>query len=531
MSIKKIITVAALVSAFISTGHQAQANTWLKVESPNYIIYSEETPKISEEYAKKLERFYYITSHLYIEMGDSHLKPAQKHSFYFFKNLSDYSIVRPGIKRNAFNPLYVCEEGFQYFTTSEAQYVNTDRTGADLVKGLDYDLAVMFMSLNQTLLIEYFSYPIPSWLWQGLGKYMMTAEIADDHIILGKPIPDTNWLHNNVGMAVSAKDKRYRADFGDIISGKRASENEVARGIQTWVIAHYMMSTTERRKQLKQFLILQSQGTPALEAFETSTGLTPAALDAIYDQYLSKGVPVSTYTLPPFPTSDISIEALPNYNEKLPLLNAATLACPSDDYGKKLLERIRKQANRTPDDPLTQETLMRAQILFGAPLDAKPYLDTRLTSNPEDFVAQYWSGRLYLQLAQDAPESLPAETRAEYYATARKELSKAYKINSGYAPLLYYFAVAHEDRADFPNQNVLNAIELAQNYSQNMYTMYEIELLVRANKKEAALAKLTLIRDKCDDSEWCGKVKDLFDAISSDAPKEVTLTKLDDLKK
>lgn len=523
MNRRIISTLFVAACCFLATQTHAK---WLKVESPNFVVYSEENRKISEDYARKLENFHYIASHLYIEMGDSYLKPAEKHNFYMFKDISDYGIVRSDIRKNAFNPFYVCEEGYQYFTTSDAKYINTGRSGQDLVKGVDYDLAILFMSLNQTLLVEYFSYKLPQWLESGLNSYMMTTEITADSIVLGKPLPDTAWLSDKYGNSANALNKRHRASFEDIIAGKAIPRDKITYRLQVWAIAHYMMSTPERREQLKNFLKLYAEGIAPLEAFETATGLTPSALDAIYEQYLTKGVPVNTYPLPSIPAADISVQSLPDYRDKLPLLNAALLACPDNSYGEKVLTRIRRQANHTPDDPLTQIALMRGQILFGAPLDALPYLEQRLKNNAADFQAQYWLGRLYLQLAKDGPE----DSQAGHYASARKELSKAYQINEASAPLLYFFAISHEDRPDFPNENVLTAINLAQSYSHNRYNLYEIELLIRAGKRDDARAKTEQIHHVCFNDDHCAKVQAILDALAPEIPAGTALEKLNALR-
>ena len=479
----------ALMAASASLlAHSACAMQWIKAESEHFVIYSDSSAKDTRAYAAKLENFYQVTGAFYDQMSDTVLPAYEKTRFNYFARVEEFRIVRPELDGHGFNPYLPCKEGVQYFSTGDAQNNNNFPGQAALDKDIDLNLAYMFLAYNSHVLHERFS-KLPAWVSNGLNWYFMTAVFKDGEILIGKPPP-------NIGMSLrvdGADDLLHKKNiipYADRIAEKPTPPNmEDMAALEDWVMVSYLMVDPTRREKFYDYLRLVSEGADSREAYDKTINIDPAQFADISKDYAKNGVPYRTYKVGVLPEAAVTIKPLPDYSTAIPLMDAALQTCPDHKDGLRLLNNLRKVAPQYPDDAMTQTALSRAEIYFGAPETARPYLNNRLTANPKDFEARFLMGRLYLALAEDGP----AENRADNYAGARRELGKAYTLNPSSAPALYLYARAFADQADYPNANTMNAVSLAQDYSGGNYDMYEAELKLRTGDYEAAQT----IIDRC----------------------------------
>lgn len=296
--------------------------------------------------------------------------------------------------------------------------------------------------------------------------------------------------------------------------------------LQYWIMTHHMMIDKGRRAKLKAFLDVYATGEkPPLDAFVETTGISPETFSAVLKGYKQKGVPAVAYDLPSLKTVDVTmtVAKLPKYKEPLPLLNAAALTCPEVGYGAKLLKRIQKQAEHTPDDDLTGMALARAEILFGEPSRALPVLTAKLAADPENFEARYWLGRLYLQQAQTAT---PAE-KPKAYVNARRELGKAYQMNETSPLVLYNYARASEDKPNFPDDNALNAAKMAYELTHGRYQIYYTRLLIMRGDYDTASAMVADGIAKTKNPERLKLLVNIQNAINEKQSSEAVLRQVD----
>ncbi|GGZ42501.1 tetratricopeptide repeat protein [Asticcacaulis endophyticus] len=496
---------------------------WLRAESPNFIVYSELGDAKTREYIQKLEAFSYITDLFYNELGDISASQGAKTTFYAMQSVEDYRIIRPNIRSNGFNPYYVCDEGAQFFSVKDVDLNNDGDNGARMVPGLDLNLAYMFFSLNRTQMLQHFSYRLPPWLENGLGWYLMTAIIEDGRVVIGNPEPDIAFSYDFAFRQSDVSAKAYLSDFTDIIAEKPANIDKLtSRNFQNWLMTHYLLSDKTHRTALKAYLDRYAEGDQSPSDAFKSAGLSPGMFDQALKTYFKDGVPVLAYKLPAPDQATVTITNLPFYKDSLPLLNAALLSCPTEDYGQKLTQRIRKQAALTPGDDLSRLTLARAEILYGDPSAALPVLTERLSANPNDFEVHYWLGRVYLRQAQTAN----GNDRTQAYASARKELGRAYKLNQISAPALYYYAKGFEDQPDFPNDNTLDAVTLANDYANNQYKTYQIELLMRRGDRDEASRLVTESLSKSTDKDTISQLNGILSAITKPEPADAVISRI-----
>ena len=516
MKFIKLFSAALAVAASLSASG-AQAVGWGIAESEHFIIYSDASVKDTRAYASKLENFYLVTGAFYDQMSDSVLPAYQKTRLNYFNDISEFRVVRPDLDGHAFTPSLYCTEGTQYFSTADAQSNNNLYGQGLLDPDIDLNLAYMFFAYNDHVLHERFA-KLPSWVRSGLNWYFMTAVFKDGEIFIGKPPP-------NIAMSFTAfgtDDLTYRKNFtpyADRIAGKAVPPGKADMvALQNWVMVSYLMSDPTRREKLVAYLRLVESGMDSLEAYDKTIAIEPESYGDILKTYAKTGVAYQKYKVSSLSYAAVTISDLPNYNYNVPLIDAALQTCPKKDDGLRLLSTMHKVAPQFPDDSLSQMALARAEVRFGDPEAALPYLTQRLAANPKDIDAQFLLGRLYIALAEHGPE----EKRTQNYASARRELGKAYQLNPSSAPTLYFYARAFADKPDYPNENTMNALLLAQDYSGGSYDMYEAELDLRKGDYGAAQTivdkALTFVTKET--NKDCVKIlNDLHDSLAARKPK------------
>ncbi len=465
--------------AFMATGLSLLANSacampWIKAESEHFVIYSDNSAKETRAYAGKLENFYLVTGAFYDQMSDTVLPAYEKTRFNYFSKVSEFRIVRPELDGHAFNPYLPCREGVQYFSTGDGQSNNELNGHGALDPEIDLNLAYMFLAYNSHILHERFS-KLPGWVSNGLNWYFMTAVFKDGQVVIGKPPPNIA-MSLRVDGADNLLSKKNTVPYADRISDKPTPPGmEDMATLEDWVMVSYLMSDPERRHKLTEYLRLLNEESDSRAAYDKTINIDPASYSEILENYKKKGVTSQSYKVGTLPEAGVTVTSLPDYPVAVPLMDAALQTCPDRKDGVNLLDSLRKTTPRFPDDALAQTALARAEIHFGDPQAARPYLDSRLKADPKDFEAQFLIGRLYLTLAEDGPP----EGRKSNYTHARSELGKAYSLNPASAPTLYLYARAFADQPDYPNANTMTALLLAQDYAGSMYDTYEAELRLR----------------------------------------------------
>jgi hypothetical protein len=504
-------TASAAALVFLSCASPVQAaNPWIKAETANFIVYTDTPESDARDYIGKLEAFNAVTTRLYTEIGDSELPDYRKTTLHYLQNLGDFLVVQPSAS-HGFYPAVACNRD-----DTQLYSVHSGDSPEKLEDYTRFDLSWLFYARANLQTIKYFSTRPPRWVDTGLAHYFMTVNVQNDRIILGQPFPEI--LRTDEGYKLVQRHLMPFDDFiKDDIKPSRSFDPNVYR-FQSWLIVSYFMADGARRQKFADYLEAVASGEEALKAFHDKTGMHPDDFKAVFDEYMTKGPPQRVYSRSNETPPAITISPVVDAPKPLPLIASAMHTCPDDDYGQTLLGLSEDIAKKNPGDALAQDAWVTALVNFGnrttqAPA-AVPVLEARLKSNPADAEAQLLLGKYFYNLAHDGPK---ADQEANY-ARARKELGKAYKLNPTSAPTLYYYARAYENQPDYPNENVLNAISLAQSYSRNAYDFYEAELNTRAgNYKEA----LVFFEEDC---KLCkGKYKEFYlgakQALSDNRPR------------
>ena len=134
------------------------------------------------------------------------------------------------------------------------------------------------------------------------------------------------------------------------------------------------------------------------------------------------------------------------------MMDATLKSCPGRATGEALLRRMAANPDGTPNHPLARMALSRAQVDWGDPQDAIPYLATLRT--PE---ALELHGRAGLRLA----ERQQGAARAATLDTARRHLVDAVNAAPSSATAAYALLRAELASGDPPTTTALTAAGLA----------------------------------------------------------------------
>ena len=255
----------------------------------------------------------------------------------------------------------------------------------------------------------------------------------------------------------------------------------------TWVITHYFMTDSKRRLQFVDYLKRTRNHEESIAAFKAATGLSPKDLADIYVNYIHKGMNILNYKGFKLSDSDLTTTDLPQYKYPLPLVESALKLCQKPEYGHKLLSQTQEAYAKFPDNRFIKQTYARAHINYGDPNLAIKILSEELTKLPNDYELQQLLGRAYIKLAERGEDN---QTKSNAYLLARKALGKAYQLDPSSSRTLYHVARANANLAGFPDDNTLNAVQLAQDYSYGDYNFYQAELFIRKGRYEDAFRVL-----------------------------------------
>ncbi len=470
----KSLLAAGLIAALPVTAlpSTALAAAWQKVESAHFIIYSDGDTKIARKYIKKLEGFEVATDTLLEGFGDSTLPQPGKTIFYYLDDYTGFTTVVPQFHYAIRNITRCIQDGDQYFTTAVS--VNGSMSSDEVTT-----LSLFYLGYSSAKINRFFSYPLPAWVRSGLANYLRTSDVTDTHAAMGMYYP---------ALDTTPPSAKALLPFETVLNARVRDEADADKfSLQSWVMISYFMSTDARRTQFRAYLDSIAAGENSVAAFRAATGMAPDDFRQVYTDM--RKTSIGHIVIPTKQPGDDAISVTPGGTADAPLIYAALKACPSPTYGKTLLGLARHAYKASPDGPLTANIVARAEIGFGDPTAAMPLLRAALAQSPGDVESQQLLGRAYLALAERGP----VDQRPANYASAVSEISKAYKLDPTSAPTLYFFARAQASRPNYPDDNTLEAVSLAQEYSSNQYNVYQAELLMRRGDYDRALV---LIEDE-----------------------------------
>jgi hypothetical protein len=489
-----IVVLAAVLGACL--GSSAHAGAWIRAESEHFVVTSDGPESKIRDYVRQLEVFRYL-SLLVLGADSAHARAQVKFDIHVLARQRDIRKLRPEFSDFVAGVYFRCSEGSSAYSSM---------SWGD--RGSDPGLVILFHEYAHHLMFQYATTYYPQWYIEGFAEYMATAEVERGKITIGQGEPGR--------LQVMARPDWIR--FEDVLKPtfRHAGDKDVDQAdvrrfySQSWLLAHYMLSDSERTKRFNAYFARVAAGEDPITAFEPATGIAISDLKKILERYL-RGMPVLSVPTKDMPDPSIKLEALPDSMSDY-LLNASLLrTCPSKPQGQAILAQLRGLKGDAGNSPALRLALARAELLFGDPEAASADLKTYVAADETSFEAYHLLARALIASAK----ALDGDAKAAAVAQARAHFLKAYRLKKLDAPNLYHLAQALAGEG--VNNNALNAARTARMLAPGVgdYAVYEALMDIDANDRDKAVLALMALASNPHDPKQSSRMRKAIEAIQA----------------
>ncbi|KGF81635.1 hypothetical protein IA69_11845 [Massilia sp. JS1662] len=421
---------------------QKHPSAWFKAESPHVVVYADTTRDSARLILQNIERLDDLLR-LYTKPFFKSAPNEPKLTFYYRQRKGDLRQHADTVAKGAVGLYTSCSAG---------------------VHGVGVEIGPMPDSETQTYLFEayarHFLYHhtdirAPLSFIDGFAQYFAAARFADDQMVVGQA-PAAVALY----LDFLRSGRRYSLTYADVLSDNDSEGHGYAgpAGIKlefaarAWVLTHFMLSSEANRTRMARYLNLANGGTSAPKAFETAFGMKPDELDEVLWRYRLREAKALRIEAPALSVAPIDVMVLPESVSDYVMMDATLKSCPGRATGEALLRLMTANPGGTPNHPLARMALSRAQVDWGNPQDAIPYLSTQRTPEALELL-----GRAHLRLA----EGQQGAQRTATLETARRRLVDALNAAPSSATAAYALLRAELATGEPPTTTALTAARLA----------------------------------------------------------------------
>jgi tetratricopeptide (TPR) repeat protein len=371
---------------------QRNASEWFRADSQHFVVYSNTSNGDVAELLNQLERLDYMLR-IYTQPFLKSTGAEPRLTFYYHDGAVALNALGVGQPANAIGLYNSCSAGVQGFGVQMAPS--------------DESLTYLYEAYTRHFLYRYTDIRAPISFIDGMAQYFASARFTDTQMTVGKTPLNVGryWYFLDQG-------RRYSLDYKDVLeqNDTRGVNYASTPGIKlefaarSWLLTHYMLSTDDTRKRMERYLAAVYRDVPITQAFEQAFGIKVADLGTTLWRYQRQAIKVMTINVPDMPQARMEFKSLPQSSGEFVLAEAALKSCPERKEGEALLRRVAAEAARYPANDYAQRVLSRAQVDWGNPQDALPYLDA--ASSQTDAEVLYLRGQAHLRLSQlDAARS------------------------------------------------------------------------------------------------------------------------------
>ena len=527
-----------------------KAHIWFRAESAHFIAYSDGQHADAAALLKNLERFSAVLR------AFSQLDPAipdgtPKFTFYYMTDRRDLHILDPDAGDHDVGLYQSCEDGvqgaamFQAFKPTDAGPENQPEN-----TGLTY----IFQAYARHFFYAHFPQRTPLWYIEGYAEYFSTLRFDGDAAVIGLPphidgailsqidkgrlkaktdytyvLLDDDRRHTDAGamrsqepVTPNADDQvganvRANAGFGATVEDSDQAAAEFRA--RAWLLTHWLLADPAREAKLPDYMAAVAAGSSPATAFRKVFGANPVQLDDRLSRYLRGQLAAVRLSLPTVDT-DVEFQSLSRAADEMELYDAALTGCPPPAYGGEMLAMVRGEAAKYPGDALAQTTLARAEILYGDPAKAMPWLQQAVQADDAGFDVWYLLGRAELATALKAKGS----DRMTAFDAANVTLSQAALIDPGSAVNAFWYYRAHFLSTGALSPDAAGAAILAWKTAPEVdaYAFHAALVYAQAGQTAGAVTMLTTIAGNPRPSAWAGPARAWLGRLSRGAtPAEI----------
>jgi hypothetical protein len=270
----------------------------------------------------------------------------------------------------------------------------------------------------------------PVWI-EGFSNYFASTMFGEKQMVIGRMPPDVNSYFD-----INDTGGTYRLDYSDVLA-KDPFKNvpgrkEDALGefrAKSWLLVHYILGASERRQRLGMFLNAVHRGGDAAAALRDAFGLDVDDAGMTLWRYRLRAAEVLRVEMPPQVRArpEVTLTTLSARSGEFALADAVLKGCPAKAEGERLLRTLSVDAARVPNVDAGQLALSRAQVGWGDPAAALPWLDRAARRADASADVLVLRARAHLKLAARTDASM----RAAHLDDARASLVRAREREPG----------------------------------------------------------------------------------------------------
>ena len=491
---------------------QKHASPWFRAESQHFVVYSDTRNEDVTLLLNNLEKLDHL---LRIYTRDYRVARGvqQKLTLYFHNRVESFNALATDEPEEAVGLYSSCGAGVQGFAVNLKPLASLRND--QLIKApLNSSLSYIFEAYTRHFLYRYTDIRAPISYIDGLAQYFSGVRFSDDHMVVGRPPVDVgrylyhldsgnryNLSYENVLEPATASSQGFKAESGSRLEFLARS----------WIMTHYMLSSSENRIKMDKFLNLVHQDIPAGKAFETSFGLNVDDISDAMWRYRIKGLEIAEIDVPSLPAAQVGFTSLPASTTDFILADATLKSCPTRKTGEALLKSLSQKAATIRNNDFAKLILSRAQIDWGNAADALPYLTEATRKDGANGEALYLLGLANLRLH----EQDKAAARESYLQAAKSHLARARALNPASAQAAFAFYQAEMRGSAPPGDKALEAAIAAWKnaHEVNAYARSAALAYAYTGRAPEADNALTLIAHNVRDPEmaswatsWQGKL-------------------------
>jgi tetratricopeptide (TPR) repeat protein len=474
-------------------------HTWFRAESQHFVVYSNTRHSDVAALLSKLERFWF-TLREFAQVDRNPPADTPKQTLYYVDDEHALAAVDPEEPDYAIGLYTSCEDDSQGFGVH--MYYGEDPRVPLEKRPENEGLSYIFQAYARDFFYRHSSERAPLWFIDGYAQYFGTTRFDGDQAVVGMAPEALGKLLQRLGAGYL-----YSLDYADVLVGNDSdAHNEAgAAGVRnefearSWVLTHWILSSRENLAKFQTYVAATRTGEDRVKAFQRVFGLTPSQLNHALWLYLRKLQAVKM-TFKSLPEADIDFTDLPDSADALLLDQAALKSCPGTKYGQTILTRVRANAPKFPDSALAQLTLARAEIEYGDPHAALPWLEKTTRETPADGEAQFLLGRALLAIAQKAP----GDAQASAYGKAIRALAKAAEDDPKSPAVAYWFYRASVLSSHKIDDDAAGAAVMAYQEAPQVdaYAYHAGLVFAHLGRRDEALAAMRTVADNPRPSIW-----------------------------
>jgi tetratricopeptide (TPR) repeat protein len=391
----------ATAAPSVTVAGQRHASDWFRVESQHVIVYSDTSNDEVALLLNQLEKLHQMLR-VYTKPFLKATGNERKLTFYYHDSANDLDGLANDQPADAIGLYSSCTAGVQGFGVQLSKLERPEQLHLPKVDQSE-SLSYLFEAYTRHFIYRYTDVRAPTSFIEGLAQYFASARFSDTQMLVGRaPL--------NVNRYLSFLDdgNTYYLDYKDILeqNDTRAIGNMSKAGVKlefaarSWLLTHYMLSSDDNRNKLVNYLGAVYRDTPIPQAFEQAYGIKTGDLGKEMWRYRNTSIKVLQVDVPDLPAAVMDFRTLPQSSGEFVLAESALKYCPTRPAGEALLRQTARGAANYPSNDYAQLVLSRAQIDWGNPQDALPYLSAAAKKPGASAEVLYLLGQAQLRLSQ-----------------------------------------------------------------------------------------------------------------------------------